>query len=479
MKLRNSLLGAVVLLVLLTSLLLSGCSSSSTESKSSGSALQVASLSANPPSVTIGNTSIIEAVVSDGTTPLANRIATFTVTPSGAGTFTPAVDTSGSDGIVASIFTPTQTGTVSIRATVSGTVSRTVALSITSTQPSGSGSIRLVATPTRLIADGESTSQITITARDYDSHLAPDSTIIILTAGEKFVDLDSNGYFTSGIDSIVFDAIPNGQWDPIGNIPSTAMVDGGLGRAVATYTAGLEAVTTYIRATCRTTGLVGYAETQIELTPNTSIASITLMANNIHLAVKATGGIETAQLYATGYDPNGNQVPEGLPISFIITNGPGGGEHLGTTGYGPYIATTNTRGMAYCPIASGTKSGTIRVRAYVDTILSNATPIMVHAGPPSEITIGSEELNVQYWGRINERVGITAIVSDIYHNPVGDSVVVYFTCDEGTILAHEARTTGEEGIATSTWISGYDAPGADGIVEVYAETNGDSLADTT
>lgn len=464
-------------ILVLLGIILGGCSSSTSDSNDQ-SALQVTRVTASPTSITVGSTAIVEAEITDGTNPLPNRAVTFSVSPAAAGYFTPAIDTTDADGIVATVFTATQSGSVMITAAITTAVYRSVALSVTSQQGSGSGNIDMAVTPTLLLADGQATSQVTITVRDETFQPAPDSTVVKLVAGEKFVDVDGNGYFSNGVDSVVYDAIPNGRWDPIGIIPSSAVVTGGSGQAVVNYTAGTEAVTVYVKATVADNGITGDAEAQLQLTPDASIASISLMGDPIHLAVKSTGGIEAGRLYATGYDANGNTVPEGLQISFVILDGPGGGEHLGAVGYGPYVAVTNNMGVATCPISSGIISGTIRIRAYSDTVLSNATQIMVHAGPPANIVVGSEVCNAPYWGWLNKRVTVTALVSDVYNNPVADSTVVYFTCDEGTIKAHEARTMDEEGLAGSVWISGYDDPTADGIVEVIAETNGGTLADT-
>ena len=478
MRLKKHFVGALVLaLSALMIMFIGGCSSSSNDSKSEGT-LQVSSVTASPALITVGATTVVEAEVSDGSKPLPNRVVTFTATPTTAGYFNPAVDTTDADGIVASVFTATQSGGTVITATLSAGSSKSVSVNITPRQQTGSGNVDLAISPTLLLADGLSTSQVTITIRDANLQPAPDSTVVKLTAGEKFVDVDHNGYFSSGVDSVVYDAIPNGHWDPIGIIPATVLTSGGNGQAVVNYTSGTEAVTVYIKATVTDIGLQGDAETSIQLTPDASIASIALMARDIHLAVKSTGGIEHSLLQAVAYDANGNRVPEGLQISFIITDGPGGGEHLGAMGYGPYVATTNSLGLASCPIASGTVAGTVRIRAYADTVLSNATQIMVHAGPPAKIVVGASNCNFPYWGWLNKRVTVTALISDIYHNPVADSTAVYFTCDEGTIKAHEARTMYEEGLATTEWISGYDASGTDGIVKVYAETNGGTLIDS-
>ena len=477
MKITRYSLGIAVLAfgaLLLANLL--GCSTSSSDSERTSSL--TIETAASPSTVTVGNTTVIEAVVTDGTNPLPNRIVTFSA-PSEYGYCTPTVDTTDENGVAATVFTSIQSGLATVTARISETVYRTVNVLVNSSSTPNSGNIDIATTPSLLLADGISSSTLTITVRDGANNPAPESTVVMLAAGEKFDDIDGNGYFTPGIDSVVFDAIPNDQWDPIGIVSSTAYVIGSSGQATAQYVSGTDAVTVYVRATVTDNDFRGYTETSLQLTPDASISSIALACDEIHMAVVATGGIETATLYATGYDANGNRVPEGLEISFVITDGPGGGEHLGSVGYGPFIAVTNGNGVASCPISSGTISGTVRIRAYAGTILSTATQVMVHAGPPAYITVGAEDCNSPTWDILNERVGVVALVSDIYHNPVADSTAVYFSCDEGTMVAHELRTQDEEGVATSYWISGYEDLSADGIVMIYAETNGGDLADTS
>ena len=452
-----------------------GCESS-TDDDDSSTTLQVASVTASPATIDVSSTTIIEATITDGIDPLPNRAVTFSV-DAASGYCTPTTDTSDANGIVATVFTPIKSGTAVITATISGGSSNSVSVVVTSTTQSGSGNIVVSASPSMLLADGVSTSTITVTVRDGGGSLAPDSTLVTFTAGEKFDDIDGNGIFTQGVDTVIYDAISNDIWDPVGVITSTAYVTGGAGQATATYTSGTEAVTVYVRATVMASGYDGYAEATIQLTPNASIQSISLFCSTVHMAVKGTGGIENATLYATGYDGNGNPVPEGLQIEFMILDGPSD-VHLGNTGTGPYYSITNANGVATCPIASGEISGTVRIRAQADTVLSIATQVMVHAGPPVNIIVASEECNTPSFGLVNERIGIVAVVSDVYHNPVADSTVVYFTCDEGTMKAHENPTEEEEGVASTIWISGYEDPAADGIVEIIAETEGGTVVDT-
>jgi hypothetical protein len=104
---------------------------------------------------------------------------------------------------------------------------------------------------------------------------------------------------------------------------------------------------------------------------------------------------------------------------------------------------------------------------------------MVSSGPPAHIVVGADTCNVPFWNVVAGENRVTAIVSDVYLNPVNDSTVVYFSTDEGTMKSHEKRTENHNGIATSVWYSGNNVDTADGIVKVIVETSGGTVTDTS
>lgn len=434
----------------------------------------------SPSNIQTNSTAVVEATVVSGSTPLANRIINFTVSPSNTGYFTPVTDTTDATGVAASIFTATTSGSANISANVENTsVTGVRAVTVSDAPQTGSGNVTISVSPSLLLANGADTSVVTVTVRDAQAQPAPNGTTVKLTAGEKFADLDGNGYWTPNVDSIIYDSNPNGQWDAIGIIPSTATVAGGAGVATVNYVSGSSAYNVYIRATVDDNGISGNGEVALQLSPDATINAIYLNSDSLQLSVKGTGGIETGFVHATCYDAKGNRVPEGITVDFIITDGPGGGEHLENVGYGPFSTVTDNQGVASVSLQSGTASGTVRIRAYADTVLSNASQVMIAAGPPAYIVVGSEQCNVPYWDNVAMPVNITAVVSDIYLNPVNDSTVVYFSTDEGTMKANEGRTQDHEGIAHTKWFSGNNVPTADGIVLIMAETAGGTVADTS
>jgi len=477
--------GIWLTLVLFAALaLLAGCSTKSTQEGPSSDEMSL-SVSASPTAIEINETSVIEASVTErgSSTAVSGQLVTFQVEPSTAGNFTPAFGTTDANGLVGAVFTSTDTGAAVITAFMGDTydpngVLSTVAVSVASVQQAGEGNVNISLSKNLLLADGSDSAVVTVTVRDALGQPVPDSTLLAITAGEKFIDVDKNGYFSQGIDTLVYDYNGNGEWDAFGLVPSFRITEGGAGQATFTYFAGSDAATVYLRVTVADPTIGGTAEMPLQLTPTATINAIFLDSDSLNLVVKSTGGIEIAMLHAIGYDVNGNTVPEGQAISFIITDGPGGGEHLDTLGPGPYTVLTNSQGKASIPLHSGTISGTIRIRAYADSILSNATQVMVSAGPPAYVVVGAKDCNVDYWDNIAEENAVTAVVSDIYLNPVTDSTVVYFSTDEGTMKSHEGATVDLEGTASSKWIAGNQVPTADGRVMIYAETAGGTVADT-
>jgi hypothetical protein len=470
--------GLVLIALLIAAVaLVAGCSSSSKKDNTpAGSSI---SLTASPTTVNTGNTSIVEVTINNGGVGVADQEVTFSVSPSSAGFFTPAKDTTDANGTAATVFTATTAGAADITADVTGsTLTRSVGLSIQQGQQgTGSGNVNMTVTPSLIRANGVDSATVRVTVRDALGQAAPESTAVKLTAGEKFVDRDGNGYWSNGVDSIVYDANANGSWDGLGLIASAAYTDAA-GVVTVKYYSGNDALTVYIKATVDDKGITGYAEVPLQLTPDATVNSIYLASDSMNLSVKQTGGIESGTIRAIAYDINGNEVPEGLPINFIITDGPGGGEHLANVGYGPYQAVTNNQGVATVSIHSGMRSGTVRIRAYADTVLSNATQVLISAGPPEHIVIGADTCNVPFWNVVNGRNKIVAVVSDVYLNPVNDSTVVYFSCDEGSMKSHEKRTQDHEGVATTEWISGNNVDTADGLVKIMCETSGGTVADT-
>ncbi len=208
-------------------------------------------------------------------------------------------------------------------------------------------------------------------------------------------------------------------------------------------------------------------------TPSGSITSIEFYSTRPSIQVKGTGGIESSVLLAVGYNEYGGRVGSGNEIVVRILNGPHGGENLEDQDYGPVTKETNDSGCAFVTLNSGTISGTVELRAEVDSIRSRVTRVAIHAGPPAYLTLGIKPLNIRGWDVVNATADVLAMVDDVYGNPVQDSTAVYFGTEEGMV---DAYTLTSGGLATSAYHSG--EPRNDGLAYIWASTSGGTVADT-
>lgn len=473
---KQASLRAIALLLALTAAFALGCSEDTAPPTGGGGGASVVSnVNVSSDSTTIGSTVIVEATVSASGTPQAGAWVHWTVTPPTAGSFTSDSSVTDANGIATTIFNPTATGNAAISAEISNGSKQSEALSVVTPGggSTGSGLVTVAISPTLMKADGSTSATVTITAFTPSSQLVPDSTPIRLTAGEWFIDMDGNGYFTPVIDTLKIDYNANSLWDAIGQIPAVAYTTNGV--ATVNYTAGSIASTVYILATVGDPGSSYAKQATLSLTPNDSIANIELYATTPDIQVHGTGGVDFTTITAACYDAFGNAAPEGLPIALTVVSGPGGGEGINGTVGQPVSKMTDASGRVTWTVASGTISGTVRLRATAGSVLSTAIHVVVNAGPPSDISIGTQTCNIQSWAYVNRVNPIVAMVVDAYGNPVPAGTAVYFSTEEGSVGAYDI-TEEDGGIVTVEWHSG--DPQNDGIVWIWCETAGGSVRDS-
>ncbi|MCJ7577909.1 MAG: hypothetical protein MUO91_05620, partial [candidate division Zixibacteria bacterium] len=264
-------------------------------------------------------------------------------------------------------------------------------------------------------------------------------------------------------DQLKYDTNGDGKWNPIGVIAAYALTHDGI--AEVTYTAGLRTGTTYIKVTTGPAGQQVQDYNTILLVPTDTVGYIVLTTDYSSIQVKSTGGVEATQVTATCYDNNGNRVDKDFPVEFYIISGPGGGENLDGKDVYPVTINTNSYGEAHVTLSSGTKSGTVRMRAKVGNILSTSTVVTICAGPPSDISVGVTPCNIRGWDVNCVEANLCACVVDVYGNPVPDSTTVHFSTEEGMVYCCD-RT--KKGCAYSKYVSG--DPRNDGLAMIWAET---------
>ncbi|MBD3237493.1 MAG: hypothetical protein GF330_12375 [Candidatus Eisenbacteria bacterium] len=343
----------------------------------------------------------------------------------------------------------TRSGAVTVRVSANqGAVERRLYLGVSAGEAAG-----LVCYPQN--GTLEFGRETTIHAIVHDAHNNPvaDGTVVFFEVDAGFI------YATGGT----------------GSDPTVA------GRASASYQAPQDGETELEVATvtAHTAGGTVVGETHVYLPTAESsedpgaIARIELAPTLSEIGVRETGAVEQCELIATCYDINERRVGRDRDVTFEITAGRQGGENLEGVGWGPVTRPTDDEGQARVTLQSGTISGTVRIEASADSVEPTATLVSIAAGQPAYISLGIAPLNIRGWDVVGAEADLTAIVSDVYGNPVRDGTSVYFTSDEGVVRGWDgnlgsAVTAG--GIALADFLSG--APRDDGLVEVCAETSG-------
>jgi hypothetical protein len=449
------------LVLLLT--LMAGCSKNSTKEK----AAVIIELLSAPSSVQNGQTGPVDVGVKDDKdNPLSGIRVSFSVSPASVGYFTPTADTTDANGLAASVFTATGFGTATLSVSASGAQSKTSQIEVVS----AGGTTKRIAieiTPAWLLADGISTSAVKATIRDSTGTLVPNGTVVKFVAGEDFEDKDGDGYFTEGVDQLKYDTNGDKEWNPIGNISSYALTQSGV--AQVTYTAGFRTGTAYIQVTTGPAGQQVQDYNTVLLVPLDTVEYIVLTPDHSSIQVKGTGGVEATQVTAMCYDNNGNSVKKDFPVEFYIIDGPQSGEILNGDTASPVIVNTNSYGEAHVTLSSGTKSGTVRMRAKVGNILSTSTVVTICAGPAFDISVGVLPCNIRGWDINCVEADLCACVVDVYGNPVPDSTSVHFSTEEGMVSCCDQT---KKGCAYSKYLSG--DPRNDGLAIIWAETKSEN-----
>jgi len=446
--------------------LMMSCGKRSTPSSDENRAVVIKSLVIVPPAVPDGRTGVVDVVVEDDANhPVSGVEVSFSVSPSNVGHCSPQVDTTDANGSAGTVFTATAPGIAIIRASIEGAVSKTIQVEVVAsegiTKP-----LSIEMTPAILPADGISTSQIKVTVSDTTGNPATDGTVVKFTAGERFDDVDEDGYFTEGIDELKYDVNQDGRWNPIGFIPFYALTENG--EVEVNYIAGLRTGTAYIKVTSEPGGSFLQEDVSLLLVPTDSVAYIVLMPDHATIQVRGTGGVEATQIRAICYDDNGNRVGADFPVEFYIIFGPNGGESLNGMASDSITIKTNSYGEAIVTLLSGTISGPVKLRAKVGTMLSSSTIVTICAGPPVDISLSPYYCNIPGCEEDCVEDSICACVVDRYGNPVPDSTSVYFGTEEGMVYPSDKT---KKGCAYSLYISG--DPRNDCIALVWAETWGE------
>ncbi|RJQ47849.1 MAG: hypothetical protein C4534_00485 [Gaiellales bacterium] len=190
-------------------------------------------------------------------------------------------------------------------------------------------------------------------------------------------------------------------------------------------------------------------------------ASITLQSLQYDsIAVHGAGAIEATTLVFQVRDAWGSPISSMSPaeVNFAILGGPDGGEYL----Y-PTSGTTNELGQVSTSLNSGMVSGAVQVQAILSgdsSIACAPVSVTIHSGLPdaAHFAVVPRYVNCpgfNYYGVVDS---ISAMVGDMYSNPVPLGTAVYFSTTSGIIEG--SGTTCASGFATVRLFSGPPSPPA-------------------
>ncbi len=216
--------------------------------------------------------------------------------------------------------------------------------------------------------------------------------------------------------------------DDIGVIPSSAITDSS-GNAIVLFHDGFEEpidqpVEVQVHASWLS-GRLNDVTATITIVPWVqSPTSLEVVFSTPRIQVANTGGLEECIVTATVLDQTGQPIPF-AEVDFRLS-GMSGGENL--DGEGLFVTkSANISGVATVSIYSGTRPGTLRLD--VKSGLMNWQTyrnVTIAAGPPNSILLGYDLGNIMAYGGTYQIV-CSAIVNDVYSNPVEDSTNVYWS----------------------------------------------------
>ncbi len=213
------------------------------------------------------------------------------------------------------------------------------------------------------------------------------------------------------------------------------------------------------------------------------------------IMVVGGGGLESTDICARVYDENGVLVQTPFLITFTLGPNIPEGANLNNTGIVDSAYSAN--GEACVSLNSGSTPGPIRVTAVLDyegeEISATAVPITIATGPPANIEAEYDPLNTQAVGGGYYQTEASAMVYDLWYNPVSDSTYVYWTINpnedvgdtlieafvEGVSFTGNENLNGDaySGLAFTTIIYSTDAIGQIGLVTALTYgANGDTIS---
>ena len=389
-----------------------------------------------------GDEVLLDAIVLDTTgTPQAGVTVAFEVS---AGTLTAATATSDTDGRArTSVLTPNFATTLTARASTGGFIDEDIIAVVPGDADAANSSI--TANPATLIADGTSTSTVTVLLNDAFGNPLPDGRNVTLLANGGQVVGGNTASLSSGRATFVF--------DPLG--------------VENTFNLNVQDVTAL------TATVVSQALSQSTGDP----ASISFTASTTRIAVTGVGQNDQTTISVTVQDSAGNPISEdgygnaaldnlraqfiSRPDSGVTLFGRNAAGNVISSNASGILDVRTSNGVKSFTLQSGTVPGVVEIRFSVlgfagsdftvaaDVAANGSLPqVSIASGPPHTIAFTTPITNaIENIGGGNYRLQGTADVTDRYGNSVPDGTVLNLTVVDSVIL-HDNQGTVTAGAAT-------------------------------
>ena len=211
------------------------------------------------------------------------------------------------------------------------------------------------------------------------------------------------------------------------------------------------------------------------------------------IMVVGGGGSESTDICARVYDENGVLVQTPYLVTFTL--GPNIPEGANLNNAGIIDSAYSANGEACVSLNSGVAPGPIRVTAVLmyegEEISATAISVIIATGPPANIEAEYDPLNTIPTGGGYYQTEASAMVYDLWYNPVADSTYVYWSMEpeppntlieafvEGVSYTGNPNLNGDSysGLAFTTIIYSTDAIGDIGFVTALTfGVNGDTVS---
>ncbi|MBF0117888.1 MAG: hypothetical protein HQK79_03580 [Desulfobacterales bacterium] len=357
----------------------------------------------------------------------------------------------------------TSSGTAEVTCTSNNVSQKTnVEMTSSSTTTRCTSTISLSANPTSIPADGQTSTDITATLKDSTGKSVPINTEVKFST--------TLGKFSNGSTSYTTNTT-----DDSGVIVVSLK---------ASTTGGTASIT--CSATCNSNTVS--QKTSVEMTESSggggeapgdpkAIEKSAVQMDPVY--IKNSGKPESTKITFEVKDQKGNLVADDHTINFsIVGGGVGGGEALTSS------SDKTVGGKVNTTLKSGTKSGTVKIRAEYskDTSIFTDVTITIAGGPPygAHLGLDPEYLNIAglaYHGLDDK---MTTTLTDIYFNTVPDGTSVYFTTNYAGITPSDtSKSSTDSGNKTSyanATLTSQTPDPTDGFVNVATSTQSGAYA---